>query len=170
MESNEPSIVEQAKALVDETLGGPGVVFGTRRQFTVGALITVCVVFLATLGGMKPFDRWLSVALLGFVVGIPCLAAEFYMSTIAVEEPPPLGEKRVMVSQLMTFRFLAHVAGFIGATVGIVAYVGHLAPWAAWVFALAIPALFVLYCAALYLVGLAHALQQRGRNAPPGNS
>ena len=169
MESNEPSSVEQTNVLLDYTLGGPGVVLGTRRQLAVGALIAVCVVFLSTLGGMKPFDRWLTFALLGFVVGIPCLAAEFYMSTSATKEPQHLGEKLITVSRIITFRFVADFAGFISATVGIVAYVGHLASWAAWVFLLVVPALLVLYGVSLYLVGLTHALQERGRNAPPGN-
>jgi hypothetical protein len=169
MESNELSIVEQAKALVDDTLGGSGVVLGTRRQLAIGALITVCIVFLATLGGMRPFDSWLTVALLGFVVGVPCLAAEFYLSTLATQEPQRLEEKLVIVSQMITFRFVADVAGIIGAVLGIVAYIGHLASWAAWVFLLVIPALLVLYGVSLYLVGLTHALQERGRNAPPGN-
>jgi hypothetical protein len=169
MDSKEPSIVEQAKALVDCTLGGPGVVFGTRRQLAIGALITVCVVFLSTLGGLKPFDRWLTIALLGFVVGIPCLAVEFYMSTIATQEPQNLGEELVIAARIMTFRFVSDFVGVIGAAVGIVAYVGHLASWAAWVFLLVIPALLALYGALLYLIGLGHAIQERGRNAPPGH-
>jgi hypothetical protein len=170
MERNEPSIVEQAKVLIDYTLGGPGVILGARRQLAIGALITVCVVFLSSLGGMKPFDTWLIFALLGFVVGIPCLAAEFYMSTIATGEPQNLGEKLVTAAhQIMTFRFVADFVGFIGAVVGIVAYVGHLASWAAWVFLLVIPALLALYGALLYLIGLGHAIQERGRNAPPGH-
>jgi hypothetical protein len=169
MESNEPSIVEQAKALVDDTPGGPGVVFGTRRQLAAGALISVSVVFLATLGGMKPVDRWLTFALLGFVVGIPCLAAEFYMSSSATQEPQNLGKDLVIAWRMLTFRFVADFVGFIGAAIGIVSYVGHLASWAALVFALVIPSLFVLYGALLYLIGLAHALRERGRNAPPGN-
>jgi hypothetical protein len=169
MERNEPSIVEQAKVLVEYTRGGPGVILGTRRQLAIGALITVCVVFLSTLGGMKPFDTWLTFALLGFVVGIPCLAAEFYMSTIATREPQDLGEKFVTAAQIMTFRFVADFVGFIGAVVGVVAYVGHLASWAAWVFLLVIPALLTLYGALLYLIGLGHAIQERGRNAPPGH-
>jgi divalent metal cation (Fe/Co/Zn/Cd) transporter len=118
---------------------------------------------------MKPFDTWLTSALLGFVVGIPCLAVEFYMSTIATRESQHLGEKLVTAAQIMTFRFVADFVGFIGAAVGIVAYVGHLASWAAWVFLLVIPALLALYGALLYLIGLGHAIRERGRNAPPGH-
>ena len=169
MDSEQPSIRHQAKALRDYSLGGPGVILGTRRQLALGALIGLCVVFLSTLGGMLPFDGWLNFALLGFVIGIPCLAAEFYMSTIATQEPQNLGEKLVTASRIMTFRFVADCAGFIGAVAGIAAYLGHLASWAAWVFLLVIPALLVLYGALLFLVALAYAIRENWRNAPPGS-
>jgi hypothetical protein len=117
---------------------------------------------------MKPFDRWLTFALLGFVVGIPGLAADFYLSSSATKETQRLEEKLITVSQIISFRFVADFVGFIGAAVGIVAYLGHLASWAAWVFLLIIPALLAFYGALLFLVGLAHARRERESNAPPG--
>jgi hypothetical protein len=162
MDSEEPTPLEQAKAVRDATLGGPDVVLGTRRQLAIGALVGLCIVLLSTLGGMK-FDTWLTVALCGFVVGIPSLALEFYMSTIERKKPQTEGDEILASAWNIAFNWVADILGYGGAVVGIVAYVGHLSPWAALGFSLVIPGLFLLY---LLLIGgglLRYGIRERRR-------
>ena len=160
MDSEEPSTLDQAKALTSELLGRPG----RRTKYAQAALAIAavggfCIVLLTTLGGMMPFDDSLRYALYGFAVGIPCLAAEFYASTIPAKNPTTFGEQVEAASQFLAFRLVADVVGFGGAFLGIVAYFAHLDPTAAKLFVFAVPALLALWGVFFGLIALAYGIQ-----------
>jgi hypothetical protein len=149
MDNQEPTMddagalspLKQAAEMTDRILATPGIVTGKRRQIAIAAVAGLCLVLLSTLGSMAHWDTALTVALYGFAVGIPCLAAEFYVSTIPFEEPKGFRDTLLAVARFITFRLVADVVGFVGAFVGIVAYFWHLDPDAGKVFFWTIPAL-----------------------------